>query len=580
MSPLRLGSFGELANSRRLGRVCLLLTPGKLVVAKSSAGLKLHVGEGREESPALLAAEQISALCDAFAGATGWRLSIHGESRLPERAEWSQPIAGGGKDCGRIALHAVPTPPPATRRPTKSKSATASSAEPSRPPASQPARGPALEDVRPLARAIAGLLTEMQQLRTALWQREAELAAGVPVAPRPDERAHLAERLEAVLQAGAEAVGCSAAGLYLLDEGTTSLKLRAKYGLPDSRLLEAPRPLRGAVADLEALVGHAVALEDTSLLPHWKCPEAFPAAACVPVSTSSAPLGTLWVFADENRDFSPEQTNLLEIIAGRLAADLEREMLLTASEASRKTDQQIAPATNWQRDRLPSIQPLIDNYEVAGWTEQAGPLGGDFHDWCVLNDGQLALSAGSASGGMLTAALGAAALHGALKAHAGRPHDPGQMLGQLNETLWTASPGDQTAALGYALLDPASGSARLALAGGVCALIVGPDRRRIVSAAGAPLGQALEWKPRVISVNLKPGESLVLLTEGVRAALDPAGLRIGEAAIANFLRSHYRAPAANLVQGLRELVQQGRGVTRDMTIAAVKHSGQGRRRPK
>lgn len=115
------------------------------------------------------------------------------------------------------------------------------------------------------------------------------------------------------------------------------------------------------------------------------------------------------------------------------------------------------------------------------------------------------------------------------------------MLGQLNETLWTASPGDQTAALGYALLDPASGSARLALAGGVCgSLIVGPDRRRIVSAAVVLLGQALEWKPRVISVNLKPGESLgAFPTEGVRAA-PISGLRIGEAAIANFLRSHYR----------------------------------------
>src|SRR5262249_30680354 len=155
-----------------------------------------------------------------------------------------------------------------------------------------------------------------------------ELAAGVPVASRQGEEPHLAERLEAVLKGGAEAVGCQAAGLYLLDEATSELKLRAVWRLPEERLLAPARPLRGAVADLEALVGHAVMLEDTSLLPHWRCPEDFPAAVCVPVSSPSIPLGTLWTFSDRPRDFTPEETNLLEIVAGRLAADLEREMLL------------------------------------------------------------------------------------------------------------------------------------------------------------------------------------------------------------------------------------------------------------
>src|SRR5690606_4767315 len=115
---------------------------------------------------------------------------------------------------------------------------------------------------------------------------------GVPVAARPDEPRHLAQRLEGALQAAVDAVGGHAAALYLLDEGTSELKLRACHNLPATRLVEAPRPLRGAIADLEALLGHAVVIEDTALLPHWRCPEAFPAAVCVPVSSPSTPLGT------------------------------------------------------------------------------------------------------------------------------------------------------------------------------------------------------------------------------------------------------------------------------------------------
>jgi len=104
--------------------------------------------------------------------------------------------------------------------------------------------------MRSVGSALVGLLDELLEARRALWHREAELAAGVPVAPHPDEQGHLAARLEAVLRGGAEAVGCQAAAIYLLDEATTQLKLRSCCGLPFDRLTAPPRRLQGATADL------------------------------------------------------------------------------------------------------------------------------------------------------------------------------------------------------------------------------------------------------------------------------------------------------------------------------------------
>ena len=63
--------------------------------------------------------------------------------------------------------------------------------------------------IRMLAGSIADLLGELLQTRHALRQREAELAAGVPVVPHREEEKHLAARLEAVLRAGVEAVDCA-----------------------------------------------------------------------------------------------------------------------------------------------------------------------------------------------------------------------------------------------------------------------------------------------------------------------------------------------------------------------------------
>ncbi len=505
----------------------------------SSARLRLHVEDAAEPSAPVL--PPLAPLCQAFEQATGWDLRV--EHSPPGIGEvWSTAIGGDPLPASRLVL--------------------AQGLQDSQTAAI------ALQTARPLAVAIGGLLSEIHTLRCELRQREAELAAGVPVMARPDEP-HLAERLEAVLKGGAEATGCQAAGLYLLDEGTSELKLRAAFGLPHERLLAPARTLRGAVADLEALVGHAVVLEDTSLLPHWRCPEDFPSAVCVPVASPTIPLGTLWAFSEQPRDFQREETNLLEIVAGRLAADLEREMLLAAGAQANRDSQQLIAAARWLSDRLPTVAPLLDEFEVAGWTQSADEVGGSFHDWSVLPDGRLALAVGAAEGRLLSGALGAATLHAALKAHAGYRHDAAELTRRVNETLWAASPGDQHAALAYALLDPERGQADIALAGGVAAIIVRPDDRRVLTADGPPLGSDLEIEILREKTSLAVGETLVLVSGGIHSAKDAAGLRIGENAIASLVARHLRESAGDLAARLRRLLDCGQA-SGDLTLVLVK----------
>ena len=534
------------------------------VTNKTPAHLKLHVENhksGSAPQPAQARPSQLENLARVFEQATGWQLQyLEGDALGLSGEAWSAPVEGGGDSRGRLLLR-----PPAKQLDLESELAALAS-----PPIS-------IEQIRPLALAIAGMMSETNRLRHALWQREAELAAGVPVATRPDERQHLAQRLETVLKGGAEAVGCQAAGLYLLDETTTTLKLRAAWGLPTDRLLDAARPLRGAVADLEALVGHAVVLEDSSQLPHWRCPEEFSSGICVPVSSPTMPLGTLWIFSQTERTFSPEQTNLVEIIAGRIAADLEREMLLTVGADAKQRDKQIDSASRWQIDRLPSIAPLLEQWEVAGWTQQAESVGGDFFDWSVAPDGRLAVSVGDSQGTMVEAGLNAAALQAALKSHACYRHTASQMLERLNETLWTTSCGDQFAALFYGLVQPDSGELEFSLCGNVAAILVrqressaGKRRRSILTTPAPLLGSGPENKYQLANQTLRSGDLLVILSEGARNAVDEAGLRIGEAAMATLLAKHSRDTAAGLLSRLRRLLDRGGSAGEDQTVLIVK----------
>jgi phosphoserine phosphatase RsbU/P len=520
--------------------------PGcRLVSSKSSSQLRLHVEQHPDEQLSA-APPKLGPLCDAFQRATGWELR-HEQSPGGLGEVWSTTIDGCGQSSGRLVL--------ASPIHDEKKNGRAGQAQ--------------LSQVRPLALTIGGLLSEINQLKNAVWQREAELAAGVPVSAAREGEPHLADRLEAILKGGAEAVGCCAAGLYLLDEATTELKLRACWGLPEERLMASARPLRGAIADLEALIGHAVVLDDTSLLPHWRCPERFPAAVCVPVSSPSIQLGTLWVFSDQSREFTPEQTNLLEIIAGRLAVELEREMLLAAGSKAKERGKQIDIAARWLSDRLPTIKPLVDDFEFAGWTRQAAEIGGDFHDWSVLPDGRISLVVAHADGAPLEAALGAATLHSSVKSHSAYPHDAAGLMTRVNDSLVAASPGDQRASLTYATLDPECGRIELAMAGDNVTLIIAPESRLITTTDSSRLGEAPDLAYTQEQLKLNRGEVLVLVSCGVKSAVDGAGLRIGEAALASLVANHLRDSAADLLVHLRKLLEQSE-ISSDMTVLIVK----------
>lgn len=499
-----------------------------------------HLKVYTEEAPEVVRPEiedigSLPGVLDAFRRATGWSLEYlagpHAEA--PADLKWSAPVNPGvGVPLGHLRLGLADGGPAAGGRPVDAETA------------------------RHLAAAVAGMLGELLRTQHVLWRREAELAAGVPVVPHPKEKQHLAARLQAVLRGGVEAIGADAAALYMLDEATTELKARSVWGFPITKLAEPARPLQGAMADLEALLGHAVVLEDPALMRQWSVPEpGFEAAVCVPVSTSTTILGTLWVFSRTKRDFTPPQTNVIEIVAGRVASDLEREMLVREGIAAGDFKRQLAAAQRWQRHQLPTVPPLLDGWDVAGWTDQAGPVGGDFFDWHCLDDGRLAVAVGDALDKGVEAAMAAAALKTAVRCHGRYRRDPDRLLEQVNLTVWTGSAGDQFATLFYGLIDTAAGRVRYAMAGHPAVVLLRPEGWQSLSQATPPLGQSPETKYRHHRRRLRPGEALLVFSEGIRDALDEQGRPLGESGLAEPLRARLELPADKLVALARDRLE-------------------------
>jgi sigma-B regulation protein RsbU (phosphoserine phosphatase) len=497
------------------------------VVKPVPSYLKLRTADGELAPPDVAELPGLEPLCDAFAHATGWPLRFAAGPASVDQTDvlWSAPVDPGvGASPGHLRIEL----------------GTAKNV------AQLAARVP-LEAAEELAAALVGLLQQTFKLRKTLWKREAELAAGVPVAARPDEPQHFALRLEAAIKSGAQMLGCDAAALYTLDEATTELKLRSTWGLPFDRLEQSARPLSTALADLEALLGHAVALESTQTLRPWNVPEPCEAALCVPVSSPTMPLGTLWFYSRAPRPFTGEQTNLAEIIAGRLASELERAVLLHEQTQAVAVLRQLEDASRMQQQALSQSPPPLDGWQAAGWTSQAATLGGAFHDWRMLADGRLAVVVADACDGGVAGAMVAAGLRAALRGCLTGGSDPVQILSDLHDSLQAHGAGDEWAGIALAILGLKTGEATLVSAGRPTALWLPAGAPKSLLKPSLPLGLGDQYLAKPTVITLAPGDALALYSRGFIEVSDEQGLPLNEQLLAEALAKARDRTAGELI---------------------------------
>lgn len=188
-----------------------------------SPKLRLAQLEPPPRCPAFEELPGLGELCRTFTQATGWPLRFVSKLKPSVELLWSAPVCPG-----------VDAPPGYLRIDLGN----ASSLDDLR-------RRVPLEAAQRLAESLGHQLQSQWELRTALWQREAELATAVPVLARGDESQQLARRLQTIVRSAADALRCPAAALYLLDDATTELKLRSAWGLPPQQLTLPARPLAG-----------------------------------------------------------------------------------------------------------------------------------------------------------------------------------------------------------------------------------------------------------------------------------------------------------------------------------------------
>jgi len=211
-------------------------------------------------------------------------------------------------------------------------------------------------------------------------------------------------------------------------------------------------------------------------------------------------------------------------------------------------ERDLALARRIQRQILPKRLPERPPFRFAAEYRPAAGVGGDFYDVLELSGGRLGVVVGDACGKGVSAALYAAKVLSDLRheALAAREGGPGDILSRLNRLLCLGNEESLFVTAVLAVLDPASRRVEVASAGHP--LPIRRGRRGAVSFSGmtgaGPLGLHPEATIESHAGALAPGDQLVLYTDGVTEALDPAGAVFGSERLLDAVRRAEPDPAA------------------------------------
>ena len=186
-------------------------------------------------------------------------------------------------------------------------------------------------------------------------------------------------------------------------------------------------------------------------------------------------------------------------------------------------------ATKIQQSILPTHFPSGDEFEVFGHMEAARNVGGDFFDVLRLEYDRIGLAIADVSDKGVPAALFMMSTRTLLKGTAIGGHDPGDVLGEVNDQLCEENDAEMFVTVLYAVYDPQTKTLTYSNGGHDSPLIIHADG----SSTLLPLtrGIALGVMPGLTynqqSVTLEPGDTVILYTDGVTEAMNAEGEQYG-----------------------------------------------------
>jgi sigma-B regulation protein RsbU (phosphoserine phosphatase) len=300
-------------------------------------------------------------------------------------------------------------------------------------------------------------------------------------------------------------------------------------------------------------------------------------AACVPIAVPDRLLGVALLGAKRSGlVFRRADADLLETFAEQMALVLENADLFRSSIEKERLKSEVMLARDIQQALLPATTPRLRDFEIRGQMISSTEVGGDYFDYFMLDDRRIVLAIGDVMGKGVPAAMLMASLQAVFKNRAAKGElAPHQLNEELNDYLVANAKPGQFATFFCGVLDLSTSTFSFSSAGQCPALLATNGFVDRLGNGGTVLGANPHQSYPEGSVAFRPGDLLLLYTDGIIEQTNAAGEPYGEQRLVDFLQANRILPPDRLQNALlQDVLEFGAGRQDDdiTSVIAVRRS--------
>ena len=370
-------------------------------------------------------------------------------------------------------------------------------------------------------------------------------------------------------------------GVILLRQADGSLATAASRRLPGAKgdLLVSRRLAIEVVEKGTAALVSDLSIDERFASAHSMIGSGIRSILAAPISDPVGCLGMVAIYSRAHvRRFGEEDLELLVSLASVAALRIRNVELAEEAAARRVQDRELALAHDIQMAMLPRRMPDRPEIDMAAALIPARAVGGDLYDFLLIDDALWFVIADAAGKGV-SAALFMAVTRTLFRAVAHDGATVASVAARMNAELARDNEGQFFVTTLVGRLDLASGRLSYSNAGHP------PPLRCSTSGAVEPIAAAESGIALGIledatydegSLQLAPGELLLLFTDGVTEAINAAGELFSDARLIGALAEHGARPAADVVNRVVEAVNgfaAGAPQEDDITVLALRYLG-------
>lgn len=376
----------------------------------------------------------------------------------------------------------------------------------------------------------------------------------------------LGETLDRLLDSVRAIVEYDAAGIFVLNEDVFAGHRRreliagvARRGFEERPAESDPMLSHGAgITGHVIRTGESVVARDVRLDPRYVVGRASTLSEiAVPITVGERTIGALNLESDRCGAFGEDHLDALRFFAEAAAVAIDKAMLHRSLLEKQQLEAQLRVAHQVQSRLLPQALPSVDGYDVAAVYIPSWELAGDYYDFFPLPNGRLGLAIADVAGKGVPAALIMATFRALLRAHVASGAALAEIAVRLNRLLRDDCRPHGFVTCFLAELEPATGRLTYVNCGHVPPLLVGTGVSEEELSEGGPVLGVFEKAAYVVrEATLEPGQTLVLLTDGVSEARRPDGEELGAGRIRAIVREGSSRGAAAVADEIVRLSRE------------------------